>query len=188
MCLDAVAEAFVNLHEKGLVYKGSYLVNWAPGLQTAVSDLEVEYSEENGTLYYFNYPIDGSDETVPIATTRPETILGDTALAVHPEDARFAHLIGKQAVVPLSGGRAIPIIADTYVDMEFGTGALKITPGHDINDYELGKRHDLEIINIMNNDGTLNAAAGKYENMDRFKVREKQVDKYILSEREAGRK
>ena len=171
MCVDAVAEAFVNLHEKGLVYKGSYLVNWAPGLQTAVSDLEVEYSEENGTLYYFNYPIDGSDETVPIATTRPETILGDTALAVHPEDARFAHLIGKRAVVPLSGGRAIPIIADTYVDMEFGTGALKITPGHDINDYELGKRHDLEIINIMNNDGTLNAAAGKYENMDRFKVR-----------------
>lgn len=169
--VDAVAEAFVNLHEKGLVYKGSYLVNWAPGLQTAVSDLEVEYSEENGTLYYFKYPIDGSDETVPIATTRPETILGDTALAVHPEDARFAHLIGKRAVVPLSGGRTIPIIADTYVDMEFGTGALKITPGHDINDYELGKRHDLEIINIMNNDGTLNAAAGKYENMDRFEVR-----------------
>ncbi len=168
---DAVAEAFVQLHDKGLVYKGSYLVNWAPGLQTAVSDLEVEYSEEQGTLYYFKYPIEGSDETVPIATTRPETILGDTALAVHPDDERFAHLIGKKAVVPLSGGRTIPIIADTYVDMEFGTGALKITPGHDINDYELGKRHDLEIINIMNNDGTLNAAAGVYENMDRFDVR-----------------
>jgi valyl-tRNA synthetase len=168
---DAVVEAFVNLHDKGLIYKGSYLVNWAPGLQTAVSDLEVEYSEENGTLYYFGYPIEGSEETVPIATTRPETILGDTALAVHPEDERFSHLIGKKAVVPLSGGRTIPIIADTYVDMEFGTGALKITPGHDINDYELGKRHNLDIINIMNNDGTLNAAAGKYENMDRFVAR-----------------
>lgn len=168
---DAVAEAFVMLHDKGLVYKGAYLVNWAPGLQTAVSDLEVEYSEEQGTLYYFKYPVDGSDETVPIATTRPETILGDTALAVHPEDERFSHLIGKKAVVPLSGGRTIPIIADSYVDMEFGTGALKITPGHDINDYELGKRHNLDIINIMNNDGTLNAAAGVYENMDRFDVR-----------------
>lgn len=168
---DAVAEAFVNLHEKGLVYKGAYLVNWDSKLQTAVSDLEVEYSEEQGTLYYFRYPIDGSDETVSIATTRPETILGDTALAVHPEDARFGHLIGKRAVVPMSGGRTIPIIADTYVDMEFGTGALKITPGHDINDYELGKRHDLDLINIMNNDGTLNGNAGKYEGLDRFVAR-----------------
>ena len=168
---DAVAEAFVKLHEKGLVYKGAYLVNWDSKLQTAVSDLEVEYSEEQGTLYYFKYPIEGTDETVSIATTRPETILGDTALAVHPEDARFRHLLGRRAVVPMSGGRTIPIIADTYVDMEFGTGALKITPGHDINDYELGKRHDLELINIMNNDGTLNGNAGKYEGLDRFVAR-----------------
>lgn len=169
--VDAVVEAFVKLHEKGLIYKGSYLVNWAPGLQTAVSDLEVEYSEENGKLYYFKYPVDGSEEYLPIATTRPETILGDTAVAVHPEDERYAHLIGKQAVVPMSGGRRIPIIADTYVDREFGTGALKITPGHDVNDYELGKRHQLEIINIMNDDGTLNSAAGAYESMDRFDAR-----------------
>jgi len=168
---DSVVEAFVQLHEKGLIYKGSYLVNWAPGLQTAVSDLEVEYSEENGVLYYFKYPVDGSNEYLPIATTRPETILGDTAVAVHPDDARYSHLIGKKAQVPLSGGRTIPIIEDTYVDMEFGTGALKITPGHDVNDYELGKRHSLEIINIMNNDGTLNAAAGAYESMDRFEAR-----------------
>jgi valyl-tRNA synthetase len=168
---DAVVEAFVNLHEKGLIYKGAYLVNWDSKLMTAVSDLEVEYAEETGKLYYFKYPIEGSDEAVAIATTRPETILGDTALAVHPEDDRFQHLIGKNAVVPMSGGRTIPIIADTYVDREFGTGALKITPGHDINDYELGKRHNLEIINIMNNDGTLNANAGKYENMDRFDAR-----------------
>lgn len=170
---DAVVEAFVQLHEKGLVYKGAYLVNWDSKLQTAVSDLEVEYSEEQGTLYYFKYPIEGdaSAEHLEIATTRPETILGDTALAVHPEDARFKHLVGKRAVVPMSGGRTIPIIADTYVDMEFGTGALKITPGHDVNDYELGRRHDLETINIMNNDGTLNGNAGAYEGMDRFVAR-----------------
>ena len=178
---EAVVEAFVALHEKGLVYKGAYLVNWDSKLQTAVSDLEVEYSEEQGTLYYFKYPIEGDGgETLEIATTRPETILGDTALAVHPEDPRFGHLVGKRAVVPMSGdgnsansgsGRTIPIIADSYVDMEFGTGALKITPGHDVNDYELGKRHGLEMINIMNNDGTLNGNAGKYEGMDRFVAR-----------------
>lgn len=163
----------MRLHDKGLVYRGSYLVNWAPGLQTAVSDLEVEYSEEAGTLYYFKYPVADSatGEHLPIATTRPETILGDTAVAVHPEDPRYAHLIGKQAEVPFSGGRKIPILADEYVDREFGTGALKITPGHDVNDYEIGKRHSLEIINIMNDDGTLNSAAGKYQGMDRFVAR-----------------
>jgi valyl-tRNA synthetase len=169
----AVAEAFVRLHEKGLVYRGSYLVNWAPGLQTAVSDLEVEYSEEPGTLYYFKYPVAGGgpEDYLPVATTRPETILGDAAVAVHPEDDRYRHLIGKEAEVPFSGGRKIPIIADDYVDREFGTGALKITPGHDVNDYEIGKRHDLPIINIMNDDGTLTAAAGAYAGRERFDAR-----------------
>jgi valyl-tRNA synthetase len=175
---DAVAEAFVKLHEKGLVYRGSYLVNWAPGLQTAVSDLEVEYTEESGTMYYFKYPVagaagaDGEDNSfLPVATTRPETILGDSAVAVHPEDERYKHLIGQEAEVPFSGGRRIPIIGDEYVDREFGTGALKITPGHDVNDYEIGKRRGLEIINIMNNDGTLNATAGAYAGQDRFAAR-----------------
>lgn len=123
---SAVAEAFVTLHERGLVYRGTYMVNWAPMLQTAVSDLEVEYSEEPGTLFHFKYPIAGSDtEFLPVATTRPETILGDTAVAVHPEDPRFAAFVGKSVVVPMSGGRTVPVIADDYVDREFGTGALK---------------------------------------------------------------
>jgi valyl-tRNA synthetase len=160
----AVMEAFVHLHEKGLVYRGSYMVNWSPNLQTAVSDLEVEYSEEPGKLYYFKYHVAGgtSDDYLPVATTRPETVLGDTAVAVHPQDERYAKYVGKMAVVPLSEGRQIPIIADEYVEREFGTGALKITPGHDPNDYAIGKKLDLPIINIMNNDGTLNDRAGVY--------------------------
>ncbi|MEW5311032.1 MAG: hypothetical protein WDW38_002779 [Sanguina aurantia] len=152
---SSVAEAFVQLYEKGLIYRGSYMVNWAPKLGTAVSDLEVDYTEESGFMYYFKYPIEGDDNLhLPVATTRP----------------RYMHLIGRMAVVPCSG-RLIPIIADTYVDMEFGTGALKITPGHDINDYEIGKRVGLPTINIMNKDATLNAAAGKYEGLERFKAR-----------------
>eukprot|EP00198_Chlamydomonas_reinhardtii_P003262 XP_001692598.1 predicted protein [Chlamydomonas reinhardtii] len=153
--------------------EGGYMVNWSPGLRTAVSDLEVEYTEEQGTLYYFRYPVAGTDgsEFLPVATTRPETILGDTAVAVHPEDERYKHLIGRECEVPMSGGRRIPIIGDEYVDREFGTGALKITPGHDINDYEIGKRRGLPIINIMNKDATLNAAAGKYAGQERFKAR-----------------
>jgi valyl-tRNA synthetase len=170
---EAVSEAFVRLHEKGLVYRGEYLVNWAPLLKTAVSDLEVEYSEEEGKLYYFKYMVEGGDEYLPVATTRPETIMGDTAVCVHPEDKRYKNLIGKQAVVPMSGGRTIPIIADEYVDMEFGTGALKITPGHDPNDYALGKKFDLPLINIMNKDGSMNANAGEYDGLDRFDCREK---------------
>lgn len=181
----SVAHAFCQLHAEGLVYRGTYLVNWAPQLQTAVSDLEVEYSEEQGTMYYFKYPIAGGgpDDFVPVATSRPETILGDTAVAVHPSDARFVHLAGKFMEVPFSGGRTIPLILDDYVDPEFGTGALKvrpsfqsaaydvtrlipvdacaqITPGHDPNDYAIGKRRGLPIINIMNKDGSMNAAAG----------------------------
>ena len=165
----AVNEAFVRLHRMGLIYRGEYLVNWSPGLQTAVSDLEVEYSEEPGFLYYFKYPLqEGGD--VPVATTRPETILGDTALAVHPDDERYQHLIGKTALVPILG-REIPIIADDYVDPTFGTGALKITPGHDPNDFEIGQKHDLPLVNIMNRDATLNENAGPYAGLDRFKAR-----------------
>ncbi|KAL6786011.1 TSV1 [Auxenochlorella protothecoides x Auxenochlorella symbiontica] len=169
---EAVVEAFARLHERGLVYRGAYMVNWSPGLRTAVSDLEVEYAEEAGTLYYFKYPLAGGaeGEYLPIATTRPETILGDTAVAVHPKDERYRHLIGRQAQVPLTD-RRIPIIADEYVDPEFGTGALKITPGHDVNDYEIGKRHKLAIINIMDDDGRLNAAAGAFAGVDRFEAR-----------------
>eukprot|EP00611_Tribonema_gayanum_P024659 TRINITY_DN5492_c0_g2_i2.p1 TRINITY_DN5492_c0_g2~~TRINITY_DN5492_c0_g2_i2.p1 ORF type:complete len:812 (-),score=334.59 TRINITY_DN5492_c0_g2_i2:58-2274(-) len=150
------------------------MVNWSPSLQTAVSDLEVEYSEEMGKLYYFQYRVAGGSESdfIPVATTRPETILGDTAVCVHPDDERYKHLIGKSVVVPTQG-REIPVIADTYVDMEFGTGALKITPGHDVNDYEIGKRHALPIINILNKDATINAAGGPYAGLDRFECRER---------------
>jgi len=170
---EAVSEAFVRLHDKGLVYRGEYMVNWAPLLQTAVSDLEVEYSEEVGKLYFFKYKVDGSEEFLPVATTRPETICGDTAVCVHPEDERYKHLVGKRVVVPMSEGRTIPVIADEYVDMSFGTGALKITPGHDINDYAIGKKFGLPIINIMNKDGSLNGNCGNYDGLDRFDARTK---------------
>ncbi len=165
----AVREAFVRLYRMGLIYQDEYLVNWSPGLQTAVSDLEVEYKEEQGTLYYFKYPIAGGDY-LPVATTRPETILGDTAVAVHPSDGRFAELVGRTALVPMLG-REIPVIADSYVEMAFGTGALKITPGHDLNDFEIGKRHNLAIINIMNKDATMSEAAGPYAGLTREEAR-----------------
>ncbi|HSN95513.1 MAG TPA: valine--tRNA ligase, partial [Anaerolineaceae bacterium] len=167
----AVREAFVRLYEKGLVYRGPRMTNWSPGLQTAVSDLEVEYSEEPGTLYYFKYMLaEGSGDFIPVATTRPETIPVDTAVAVHPDDPRYARFIGMQVIVPILG-RMIPVIADDYVEKEFGTGALKITPGHDPHDYEIGKRHNLEFMNIMNKDATLNEQAGKYAGIERFKAR-----------------
>ena len=180
----AVGEAFVRLHEDGLVYRGAYLVNWSPGLRTAVSDLEVEYAEEAGTLFTFKYPVEGggADDFLPVSTTRPETIPGDQAVAVHPGDARFGHLVGRRAVVPLSGGRTVPIIADEAVDPEFGTGALKITPGHDPADYEVGLRLGLPMTNIMADDGTMNAAAGPaYAGLDRFEAR-----KAIWADLEAG--
>jgi valyl-tRNA synthetase len=170
---EAVTEAFVRFHEKGLVYRGEYMVNWAPLLQTAVSDLEVEYTQEEGKMYFFKYMLEDSEEFLPVATTRPETVMGDTAVCVNPNDDRFKHLVGKNVVVPMSGGRTIPIIADEYVDMEFGTGALKITPGHDPNDYAIGKKFDLPIINLMNKDGSLNENAGDYNGLDRFDAREK---------------
>ena len=166
----AVREAFVRLYDKGLIYRGTYLINWSPGLRTAVSDLEVEYSEEQGTLYYFRYPIQGSSQIIPVATTRPETILGDTALAVHPQDDRYRDLIGKTCLVPILQ-RPIPVIADAYVDREFGSGALKITPGHDPADYEIGQRHGLPIVSVLNPDATMNENAGPYAGLDRFECR-----------------
>ena len=167
----AVREAFVRLYEKGLIYRGIRLINWSPGLQTAVSDLEVEYSQEPGKLYYFKYRIAGSDgDYIPVATTRPETILGDTAVAVHPEDDRYRHWVGKKVIVPILG-REIPVIADEYVDREFGTGALKITPGHDPNDYEIGLRHHLEVISVMDEAARINQNGGPYAGMDRFECR-----------------
>ncbi|MFN2297791.1 MAG: valine--tRNA ligase [Anaerolineales bacterium] len=178
----AVREAFVRLHEKGLLYRGPRLVNWSPGLRTAVSDLEVEYSDEPGALYYFKYMIKDADGDrrgdpadrpyIPVATTRPETILGDTAVAVHPEDPRYAALVGRTAIVPILG-REIPVIADEAVDREFGTGALKITPGHDPVDYEVGQRHKLPIISIFDKNACLNENGGPYAGMDRFDCRKK---------------
>ncbi len=170
---DSVTEAFVRMHERGLIYKGDYLVNWSPHLQTAVSDLEVEYSEEMGKLYYFKYELaDEPGAFIPVATTRPETILGDTAVCVHPEDDRYRAFVGRKVKVPMSG-REIPVIADDYVDREFGTGALKITPAHDPNDYELGKKHNLGSISIMNKDASINDKGGQYAGLDRFVCREK---------------
>ncbi|MEP7294040.1 MAG: valine--tRNA ligase, partial [Chloroflexota bacterium] len=168
---NAVQEVFVKLYEQGLIYRGPRLVNWSPGLKTAVSDLEVEREEEPGKLYYFRYPLEDGG-FIPVSTTRPETILGDTAVAVHPEDERYKHLIGKYALVPVLN-RRIPVIGDEYVDREFGTGALKVTPGHDFNDYAIGERHHLPLINIMNRDATLNENAGQYAGMERFAAREK---------------
>jgi valyl-tRNA synthetase len=168
----AVREAFVRLYEKGLIYRGPRLINWSPGLKTAVSDLEVEYTEEPGKLYYFKYMLDGSDgEFIPVATTRPETILGDTGLAIHPQDERYRKYVGYSVIVPILG-RKIPVIADDYVDREFGTGALKITPGHDPNDYEIGERHGLEVISILDSSAQVNENGGPYQGLDRFKCRE----------------
>ena len=166
----AVREAFVSLYEKGLIYRGPRLINWSPGLKTAVSDLEVEYSEEPGKLYYFKYMLVDSDEYIPVATTRPETILGDTAVAVHPEDERFQRYIGRKAVVPILG-REIPVISDGYVDREFGTGALKITPGHDPNDFAIGERHGLQVISVLDQEAHINEQGGPYAGQDRFEAR-----------------
>lgn len=169
----AVREAFVRLYEKGLIYRGPRLINWSPKLRTAVSDLEVEYSEENGTLYYFKYRlVDGSGDYIPVATTRPETILGDTAVAVHPADARYKNYVGKNVLVPILE-RPIPVIADEYVDRAFGTGALKITPAHDPHDYDIGIKHHLPMISVLNQDATINENGGPYQGMDRFECRKK---------------
>ena len=171
---EAVTDVFVKLHEKGWMYRGVRMVNWDPKGQTALSDEEVNYKEVQSKLYYFNYQLVDSDETVTIATTRPETILGDTAICINPNDPRYSHLKGKKAIVPMVN-REIPIIEDEYVDIEFGTGCLKVTPAHDLNDYELGLKHNLEVIDIFNDNGTLNDAAGFFVGEDRFVVRKKMV-------------
>jgi len=167
---EGVLKSFVELYEKGLIYRGVRMVNWDPAALTALSDEEVIYKEMQGKLYYLRYKIEGSDEYVTIATTRPETILGDTAVCIHPDDERFAHLKGKKVIVPLVN-RLIPIIEDEYVDMEFGTGCLKITPAHDVNDYEIGMKHNLQVIDIFNDNGTLSEAAELFVGEDRFDVR-----------------
>ena len=171
----SVVKIFMDLHKKGLIYKGYRMVNWDPEAKTTLSDEEVVYVEQPGKLYYLNYPIEGSDEVVQIATTRPETILGDTAICVHPKDRRFKHLKGKRAIVPIAG-RSVPIIEDDYVDMEFGTGSLKITPAHDPNDKIIGEKHHLEVIDIFNDDASLNAYGLHYEGKDRFVVRKEIAD------------
>jgi len=172
---DDVVDTFIRLFEKGVIYRGERMINWDPAALTALSDEEVIYKEVSSKLYHVKYKIAGTEDSLTIATTRPETILGDSAICIHPEDERYTHLHGKKAIVPLVD-REIPIILDEYVDMEFGTGCLKVTPAHDVNDFDLGQRHGLEIINIMNADGTLNENSQFYTGQDRFKVR-KQIEK-----------
>ena len=170
-CSRAVEEVFVRLYEKGYIYKGSRIINWCPVCQTSLSDAEVEHEEQAGHFWHIRYPIVGTDQSLVIATTRPETMLGDTAIVVNPDDERYTDIIGKKALLPLVN-KEIPIIADSYVDKEFGTGAMKVTPAHDPNDFEIGKRHGLEEINIMNDDATINENGGKYAGMDRYEARE----------------
>ena len=174
-CSEAVQKVFINLYEKGLIYKGSRIINWCPVCNTSISDAEVEYEEQHGHFWHINYPIVGEEgRFVQIATTRPETLLGDSALAVNPDDDRYKDLVGKMVHLPLTD-RDIPIIADSYVDMEFGTGVVKITPAHDPNDFEVGKRHNLPVINILNDDATMNDKCGKYAGMDRYEARKAMV-------------
>jgi len=172
---QAVLEVFIRLYEEGLIYRGERIINWCPRCQTALSDIEVEHKESEGKLYYIKYPLEGSEEALVIATTRPETMLADTAVAVHPEDERYKHLIGKAAVLPLMG-RRLPIVADEAVDPSFGTGALKVTPGHDATDFEIGQRHGLEMINIFNPDATTNENAGAYKGLERSACRTRVVE------------
>ena len=177
----SVREVFVRLYEKGLIYRGNYIINWCPRCQTALSDEEVQHKEITGHLYFLKYPIEGTDQHVVVATTRPETMLGDTAIGIHPEDERYRNLEGKTAVLPLLG-RKLKIIQDELIDPKFGTGALKITPAHDPVDFRLAEKHGLDFVNILNPDGTLNEAAGPYRGLDRFEARRK-----IVSELEETR-
>ncbi len=170
----AVQEVFIKLYEEGLIYRGEYIINWDPSTKTALSDIEVIYDEVKGALYHMKYPLKDASGHIEVATTRPETMLGDTAVAVHPDDERYQHLIGKKVILPIVG-REIEIVADDYVDMEFGSGAVKITPAHDPNDFEIGNRHQLERILVMNEDGTMNENAGKYNGLDRFECRKQIV-------------
>ena len=174
-CSDAVLEVFERLYNKGLIYKGKRIVNWCPSCKTPISDTEVEYEEVPSSLWYIKYPFENSDEYLTVATTRPETMLGDTAVAVAPDDERYKKYVGKRVYLPIVG-KYIPVIADRYVEKEFGTGVVKITPAHDPNDYKVGERHNLEIINILNDDATLNENAGKYQGMTTIEAREKIVE------------
>lgn len=169
-CSKAVLHVFKELYDKGLIYKGKRLINWCPNCKTAIADMEVEYEEQDSYLWHIKYPIENSDKYLVVATTRPETMLGDTAVAVNPKDDRYKDLVGKRVYLPIVG-KYIEIVADRYVEMEFGTGVVKITPAHDKNDYEVGKRHNLEIINILNEDATINENGGEYEGQDRFEAR-----------------
>ena len=172
----AVLSAFVKLYEKGLIYKGYRLVNWCPASKSAISDEEVIHKEKNGYLWHFRYPITNSDEFLVVATTRPETMLGDTAVAVHPDDERYQHLVGKTVKLPLVG-REIPIIKDAYVDPEFGTGCIKVTPAHDPNDFAMGENHKLEFINIMNDDASMNQnVPNEYIGLSREETRKAVLD------------
>ena len=174
-CSKAVKEVFVKLYEKGLIYRGSRIINWCPSCRTAISDAEVEFAEEDGFFWHIRYDAVDGGEGVVIATTRPETLLGDTAVAVNPKDKRYAHLVGKKLILPLVG-REIPVVADSYVDMEFGTGVVKITPAHDPNDFEVGLRHNLEVIRVMDDGGVINEKGGKYVGMERYEARKAIVE------------
>ena len=173
---EAVKEVFVRLYEEGFIYRGNYIINWCPRCKTALSDLEVERKEEEGRLYYLRYPLEGGGEIV-VATTRPETMLGDTAVAVNPEDERYKDLVGRWAILPVLG-RRIPVIADSYVDPQFGTGALKITPAHDVNDFEIAKRHGLPFVKVMDERGIMTEEAGPYKGLDRFECRRKILEDF----------
>lgn len=175
-CSKAVRKAFVSMYKKGLIYRGSRIINWCPACKTALSDAEVEYSEQDGHFWHYGYTTPDGKTTVTFATTRPETMLGDTAVAVNPNDERYKHLVGKTVVVPFVN-REIPVIADEYVDMEFGTGVVKITPAHDPNDFEVGVRHNLPVIRVMNDDGTMNENAGEFAGLDRYEARKRIVAK-----------
>ena len=179
-CSEAVKEVFVRLYEKGLIYRGERIINWCPHCLTSISDAEVEYEEQHGHFWHLRYPLADGSGWLELATTRPETMLGDTAVAVNPEDERYAHLVGKTLILPLVG-REIPIVADSYVDMEFGTGVVKITPAHDPNDFEVGLRHQLPVVNVMTDDAHMTADCGKYAGMDRYEARAA-----IVADLEAG--
>ncbi len=174
-CSKAVREVFVNLYNKKLIYRGSRIINWCPCCKTGISDVEVVYSEENGHFWHINYPVEGEDICLEVATTRPETMFGDTAVAVNPNDKRYNKLIGKKVILPVVN-KAIPIIGDEHADMEFGTGCVKITPAHDPNDFEVGLRHNLPVVRVMNDDGTMNELAGKYAGLDRYECRKLLVE------------
>lgn len=174
-CSKAVKYVFVKLYEKGLIYRGERIINWCPQCRTAISDAEVDFAEKEGSFWHLRYPLTDGSGVVELATTRPETMLGDTAVAVHPEDERYKNIVGKKVVLPLVG-REIPVIADDYVEMDFGTGVVKITPAHDPNDFEVGKRHNLEVINVMDESAVINENGGKYSGLPALAARKQMVE------------